>query len=255
MKLRVLLHRTNSPGDIRCDSAAARRGWRRWLTVALAPALAAGTSVVPVAAAVTAGGGLAAVAAMTAPAPAQAASGSVLTASDLYTVTGGTGTASLSYGAIGRVLQSAARTGGIESAAATWWDYETSRPESRLSGDIDYDFSAKMAGEMEKAGEKAAKVIKYLQVLTTLLGAFLSHSKVALVVGIVASLLAVALINVKKLVNIVKVILKGKGKHTGFYVVTFEALGVSQRYESYKTRSCTALSIACGSPGKIVARG
>ncbi len=253
MKLRVLLHRTNSPGDIRCDSAAARRGWRRWLTVALAPALAAGTSVVPVAAAVTAGGGLAAVAAMTA--PAQAASGSVLTASDLYTVTGGTGTASLSYGAIGRVLQSAARTGGIEPAAATWWDYETSRPESRLSGDIDYDFSAKMAGEMEKAGEKAAKVIKYLQVLTTLLGAFLSHSKVALVVGIVASLLAVALINVKKLVNIVKVILKGKGKHTGFYVVTFEALGVSQRYESYKTRSCTALSIACGSPGKIVARG
>jgi hypothetical protein len=134
--------------------------------------------------------------------------------------------------------------------AKQWWDYNTFVPESRLSDDVDYDFSAKLNQEMVKVAAKhITKVSVYLNALQAALQVLMSHGSAVAVVGLVASLLAVAGLNLKKWYKIIKAFIY-KGKHTknGFWVKTFEdAFG--QSYVSSSWRSCTAKTIKCGSPG------
>jgi hypothetical protein len=151
------------------------------------------------------------------------------------------------------------------STAKIWMDYLTFVPESRLSEDIDYDFSAQMVNEMETAaqktierwGKKVEKVGKYLAILSSVLTAFaLKHpiiATVAAVVAVVASVLAVVALPLSKWFYIVKEWWKKarrKGSHQkyGFWTKTFEDV-INQTYENNYARTCAAKTIKCGSPG------
>lgn len=161
---------------------------------------------------------------------------------------------------------SAAVRGDIStSTAKIWMDYLTFVPESRLSEDIDYDFSAQMVNEMETAaqktierwGKKVEKVGKYLAILSSVLTAFaLKHplvATVAAIVAIVASVLAVVALPLSRWFYIVKEWWKKarrKGSHQkyGFWTKTFEDV-INQTYENNYARTCAAKTIKCGSPG------
>jgi hypothetical protein len=142
------------------------------------------------------------------------------------------------------------RTAPATAAAPKWWDYNTFVPDSRLSDDVDYDFSAKLTGDMVKVAAKhLTKVSAYLNALQALLQVVLSHGSAVAIVGLVGSLLAVAGMNLKKWYKIIKTYTK-KGKHTknGFWSRTFVDL-FGPTYRGSHWRSCTAKTIKCGSPG------
>jgi hypothetical protein len=151
------------------------------------------------------------------------------------------------------------------AVAKIWMDYNTFVPESRLSEDIDYDFSAQMVNEMETAaqktieryGKKIEKVGKFLAFLSSVLTAFaLKHpliATVAAIVAIVASALAISAMKLSKWFYIVKqwwnkARRKGSHQKYGFWEKTFEDL-FGQTYENNYARTCAAKTIKCGSPG------
>jgi hypothetical protein len=149
--------------------------------------------------------------------------------------------------------------------ARIWMDYNTFVPESRLSEDIDYDFSAQMVNEMETAaqktiekwGKKVENVGKYLAILSSVLTAFaLKHpiiATVAAVVAIVSSVLAVVALPLSRWFYVIKqwwnkARKKGSHQKFGFWAKTFEDIE-NQTYENNYARSCAAKTIKCGSPG------
>jgi hypothetical protein len=160
---------------------------------------------------------------------------------------------------------SAPDTHGSAAVARIWMDYNTFVPESRLSEDIDYDYSAQMVNEMETAAQKTIErwgknvenVGKFLAFLSSVLTAFaIKHpliATVAAIVAIVASGLAISAMKLSKWFYIIrqwwlKARKKGSHQKFGFWEKTFEDL-FGQTYENNYARTCAAKTIKCGSPG------
>jgi hypothetical protein len=155
--------------------------------------------------------------------------------------------------------------GGRSASARIWMDYLTFVPLSRLSEDIDFDFSAQMVNEMEVAvqktierwGKRVENVGKYLAILSSILTAFaLKHpviATVAAIVAIVSSVLAVTALPLSRWFYIVKqwwqkARRKGSHQKYGMWIKSFEDL-FGEYYEANYARTCAAATINCGSPG------
>jgi hypothetical protein len=144
---------------------------------------------------------------------------------------------------------------GAPAAAAPWYDYRAYCCLTGGSEAVFYNFSANMAQDMEKAVSKVAdklgNVSKWIAALAGILyGIIHSHPRVAAIIAIVNGVLAAVSMSLPKLANIIKVILKGKGKHTGFYVYDFWNIITGKRYyEKYAARSCASSAYSCGAGG------
>jgi RHS repeat-associated protein len=140
-----------------------------------------------------------------------------------------------------------------------WWEYQTYKFDSRISEDIDYDYSVQMNGDMVKAaakvGKRLTKVSVYINALIAVIGTVVhNHHEVIQIAAAVSAILAVAGMNLKKWVTTVRGWWKGKGRHVGFYARTFEDL-FGQSFEATYARHCESNSASCGSPGKRIKGG
>jgi hypothetical protein len=149
------------------------------------------------------------------------------------------------------------------AASSNFWIYETNHRESTISGDNDYDFSAKMTHEMEKVSRDllskgTTKVSLWLAALSTAINLFVkNHPHAAAIVAFVAAVLAVVgVTNVKGIWKWLKgVIYKGTHRRTsvkanGFWAKIFTAeTSPPKSYQGWTARTCSTDAIRCGSPG------
>jgi hypothetical protein len=134
-------------------------------------------------------------------------------------------------------------------AAKTWWGYNTFVRLSRSSGDVDYDFSAKLVSDMAKVSANITRMGAYLNALAQIIQLAAGRVTAANVVSLVSSILIVVGMSLGKWRNIVKrFTFKGKHAKDGFWSKTLETL-VSQAYLSSNWRSCPSKTVKCGSPG------
>jgi RHS repeat-associated protein len=139
-----------------------------------------------------------------------------------------------------------------------WWDYETERPScGELCEFIYYDYSAQMTGDMDKAVEKIANrvetVRRFINALTAIIAAVLDSDSEALKI-VVAVSAVLALVSLKKFIEIILRTLRNDGKHakyTGFYSQTFESM-FGQSYQLSTRRACKSKTPSCGSTGKVI---
>lgn len=140
-----------------------------------------------------------------------------------------------------------------------WWEYQTLQADSRISYDIDYDYSVQMNGDMVKAaakvGKRLTKVSVYINALVqVILTVVHNHHEVIQIVAAVSAVLAVIGINLKGWVAATRRWWKGKGRHVGFYARTFEDL-YGQYFEATYARHCESNAASCGSRGKRIKGG
>ncbi len=137
-----------------------------------------------------------------------------------------------------------------------WITYETIRTVSQLSQDNYTNFSAKMAGEIDKVTKKVIeqhieKIRKVLALISAALSLIIpNHPLVGRIMVFVAAALGlVAAKHVVKLVRWVKKwINKGRGKFRGVYITDFSSLLTPNSYAGTTIRSCPSSRISCGSP-------
>ena len=137
-----------------------------------------------------------------------------------------------------------------------WITYETIKTLSQLSQDNYTNFSAKMAGEVDKVAKKVIadhieKVRKVLALISAALSIIIpNHPLVGRIMVFVAAALGlVAAKHVLRLIKWVKKwISKGRGKFRGVYITDFSSLLTPNSYAGTTTRSCPSSRISCGSP-------
>lgn len=141
--------------------------------------------------------------------------------------------------------------------ADAWWIYETLQgaPCHAIS-DLYTDFSAVLNNEMVKAAAKhATKISAFLGTLSGILGPFLSHAQIVVILGIVGAVLGLAGMTLVKFYKIIKSFTVGNGKHTGWYA-DGEAIApfAGRTFHKDAVRSCVAgwWKPKCGSGGRLV---
>jgi hypothetical protein len=136
----------------------------------------------------------------------------------------------------------------------TWWMYITYlHPICGATAYFWYDFSANMTKDIVKAAAKgASKVSVYLSLLAAILAAVLPNSKISAIISVIAGIIGVAGMNLKKWYKLVKKYIIGNGKHSGFDAEVVETL-LGNNYGGSAARTCPAgwWSLKCGSPDHL----
>jgi len=137
-----------------------------------------------------------------------------------------------------------------------WWIYKTFKRTSRISGDVFYDMSANMAGEVDKVATEAiakriATVSKFLGLLSASLAFFIhNHPLLFAIMTFVSAVLAI--VSAKKVAQLIKWAKKwtvGNGKRRGLYVTDFTAETIPpDHYAGTTIRRCAGSQVSCGSP-------
>jgi hypothetical protein len=145
-----------------------------------------------------------------------------------------------------------------------WWDYGTFLSLTIFTSDQDYDFSAQMGDDMEKADEKAVeeKIVKltlWLNLVRAIIEITTGKVDAESILSLVGALLALFAAHLSKWYKIIKIFTK-KGKHTknGFWSKTHYTGGPygSWVYQNTYWRTCNGPPTInthdrCGSPGSI----
>jgi RHS repeat-associated protein len=150
----------------------------------------------------------------------------------------------------------------VDPTGLYWWCYQTVWRDSQLSGESYQDYSAKMNGEIVKAGAKAVakhseKIGAILYWLSQALEAFTNHAHAGVIVGFVAAtfvLIAAFRKTIRaKFLAVIKWIKgwKYRGRHSGLYVDAEVHTGgpPNGTYRDTRARGCPAEKISCGSHG------